>query len=421
MHPRSSILLALVLASMTRAADWPQWRGPDRTGLSGETGLLKAWPKEGPRLAWKVTGLGGGFSTPSFAGGRIYLMGAKGLPEESRAQAGYPEAVLCLDEKDGKEVWATEIGTTAGGHPGPRSTPTIDGDRAYAVSSNGVLACLDAGTGKLLWKKSLPKEFGGRPGSWMYAESPLIDGDRVVCTPGGDKATLVALDKKTGAEVWRSSVTGLSGGKRSYNVAAYSSVLAVVSGGVKQYVQFLSGGVVGVDARTGQLLWHYDRPANGTANCSTPLFKDDSVFAASAYRTGGGRARLVKDGDGFKAEEAYFVEKMQNHHGGMVLLGDHVFGAGNSALLCLEFASGKEVGSARAAGKGSVTYADGHLYHRGEDGTVCLVEATPALKERGRFKQPGRSARPAWAHPVIVNGKLYLRDWDALFCYDVKP
>jgi outer membrane protein assembly factor BamB len=419
MHPRSSILLALALAVSARAADWPQWRGPDRTGLSKETGLLKAWPKGGPALAWKVTGTGGGFSTPSVSGGKIYLMGSKGQPD-GRGKGSYPESVICLDEKDGKELWATEVGTTQGGYPGPRSTPTIDDGLAYAISSNGVLACLDAASGSVVWKKNLPKEFGGKAGGWAYTESPLIDGDRVVCTPGGEKHTLVGLDKKTGKQLWSASVTGVEAKRGKFNTAGYSSVIVANSGGVKQYIQFLHGGVVGLDAKDGTFLWHYDQPANGTANCSTPLFQDDSVFAASAYSTGGGRAKLVKDGNGFKAEEAYFVKKMQNHHGGMVLLDGRVYGTGGRALLCLDFADGNEAGSANSAGKGSVTYADGHLYHRGEDGTVCLVEATPALKEKGRFKQPDRSGQPAWAHPVVVNGKLYLRDWDALYCYDVK-
>jgi outer membrane protein assembly factor BamB len=230
---------------------------------------------------------------------------------------------------------------------------------------------------------------------------------------------MVALDRKTGAEVRRYPVAGLAGKRRSYSTAGYSSIIIAELFGVKQYVQFLSGGVVGVDVASGKLLWHYDSPANGTANCSTPLFRDGSVFAASAYGNGGGRAKIVKDGGDFKAEEAYFVKKMQNHHGGMVLVNGHVYGTGSSALLCIAFEGGDEAGSARSAGKGSVVYADGHLYHRGEDGTVCLVEATPALKEKGRFR-PDRSKQPAWAHPVVAGGKLYLRDWDALYCYDVK-
>lgn len=415
-----SLASLLTLALAVSAADWPQWRGPQRTGISSEKGLLAQWPKEGPKLAWKISGLGGGYATPSVANGKLYILGAPGMPDERRVKGTFTESVLCLDAKSGKQLWATEVGQTMGDWAGPRSTPTIDQGRAYVISSNGMLACLDADKGTLLWKKDLRKEFGGRAGGWAYAESPLIDGDVLVCTPGGEKATLVALNKQSGDVLWRASTKGMKSERGSYTTAAYSSAIVAESANLKQYVQFLSGGVVGVSAKDGRILWHYDAPANRTANCSTPLFHDDSVFAASAYGTGGGRAKITRDGNSLKADELYFVKKLQNHHGGMILLDGHIYGTGSSALLCVNFKDGTEVGSARAAGKGSITYADGHLYHRGEDGTVCLVEATPALKEKGRFKQPDRSKLPAWAHPVVANGTLYLRDWDALYAYDVR-
>lgn len=391
--------------------DWPAWRGPDRTGLSTETGLLKQWPTGGPKLLWEIKGLGDGFSTPSVAGGRIFLMGTKGKDEQ----------VMALDAKDGKILWTTPIGALAGGRPGPRCTPTVDGDLLYALSSDGKLICADTAKGEVRWRKDLKADFGGKTGNWAYAESPLIDGDVLVCTPGGDTATLVALHKKSGDVIWKAPVTGLKGGKRSYATAAYSSVIVAEAAGVKQYIQFLSGGVVGIAAKDGKLLWHYDHPANGTANCSTPIFRDDAVFAASGYGTGGGLAKLQRDGGQFKTEEAYFVKSMQNHHGGIILVGDHVYGTGSGALLCVEFKTGKVTWDNRSVGKGSVAYADGHLYVRSENGPVALVEATPAgYKEKGRFDQPDRSAKNAWPHPVIAGGKLYLRDWDVLLCYDVK-
>lgn len=435
---RALLILALAVATVpdsflsaqlkSTPGDWPAWRGPDRNGLSRETGLLREWPAGGPKLLWKATGLGGGFSTPSVAGGRIYVMGAKDQAEgkgktkgKGKAGPGSAESVLCLDARDGKPIWSTEIGALAGGHPGPRSTPTIDDDRVYAISSNGILACLGTGKGEVVWKRNLRSDFAGQSGGWAYTESPLVDGDTLICTPGGEAATLVALDKKTGKEIWRAPVKGLKAKRGSYNRAGYSSAIVVESGGVKQYVQFLSGGVVGIAAKDGKLLWHYDEPANGTANCSTPIFHDDSVFAASAYSTGGGRAKIVKAENGFKAEPVYFLNKLQNHHGGMVLVGEHVYGTGSGSLMCINFKDGKEAWSSRGAGKGSVAYADGHVYQRGEDGMVCLVEATPAgYKEKGRFKQPDRSSLRAWAHPVIAGGKLYLRDWNVLLCYDVK-
>lgn len=391
--------------------DWPAWRGPDRTGLSTETGLLKQWPSGGPKLLWEIKGLGDGFSTPSVAGGRIFLMGTRGKDEQ----------IMALDVKDGKILWTTPIGALAGGHPGPRCTPTVDGEVLYALSSDGKLVCADTAKGEVRWRKDLKADFGGKTGSWAYAESPLIDGDVLVCTPGGDSATLVALNKKNGEVIWKAPVTGLKGGKRAYATAAYSSVIVAEAAGVKQYIQFLSGGVVGVAAKDGKLLWHYDKPANGTANCSTPIFRDDAVFAASAYGNGGGLAKLQKDGDKFKAEEAYFVKSMQNHHGGMILIGDHIYGTGSGSLLCVEFKTGKIVWQDRSVGKGSIAYADGHLYVRSENGPIALVEATPTgYKEKGRFDQPDRSSKRAWPHPVVAGGRLLVRDWDVLLCYDVK-
>jgi outer membrane protein assembly factor BamB len=432
------VVAALALGQGLRAqlksapGDWPGWRGPDRTGLSPETGLLKRWPNGGPPLAWKITGLGAGYSTPALASGRIYVLGTKGSTEH----------VIALDAKDGKQLWAGKVGPMArgGNYPGPRSTPTVDGDRVYALGSDGKLVCLTTASGERVWARDLRTDFGGRTGNWDYSESPLIDGGVLVCTPGGDSATVVALDKKDGKVVWKAPVTGLKmkpqpdrpgkgkfgkgkgfrGGPASYSQVGHSSVVAADIGGVHQYVQFLCGGVVGIAAKDGKLLWHYDDPASRT-NCSTPIVRGDAVLAASGYGTGGGRANITLGGGTFKAEPAFFVKSLQNHHGGMVLVGDHIYGTGNAALLCVSFTDGEVAWQDRGVGKGSVCYADGHLYHRGENGAVALVEATPAAyREKGRFMQPDRSAKKAWPHPVVAGGKLYLRDWDALFCYDVK-
>jgi outer membrane protein assembly factor BamB len=308
-----------------------------------------------------------------------------------------------------------------GGHPGPRCTPTVDGDRVYALGSDGTLICADVGQGQVRWQKDIKKDFGGAYGSWAYAESPLIDGDVLVCTPGGNSATLVTLKKSSGEVIWKAPVTGIMAKKGTYSTAAYSSVVVAQIAGVKQYVQFLAGGVIGVDAKDGKLLWHYEAPANGTANCSTPIVRDDCVFAASAYGNGGGLAKITRDGDTFTAKEEYFVKQMQNHHGGMVLVGDHLYGTGGAALFCVDFKTGKIVWQDRSVGKGSVAYADGHLVVRSEDGPIALVEATPTgYKEKGRFSQPDRSKEKAWPHAVIAGGKLYIRDWDVLLCYDIK-
>jgi outer membrane protein assembly factor BamB len=404
------------------AYDWPQWRGPDRTGLSKETGLLKEWPSGGPKQVWKATDLGTGFSTPAVSAGRIYLLGAKGNDEH----------LFCLSEKDGSHVWDVKIGQKAGvGYPGPRSTPTIDDGFAYMVSSDGTLSCVPLDKGTVKWQKHYRKDFGGRHGSWAYAESPLVDGELVIGTPGSSSAALAAFKKRTGEVAWKTTITGVSrkpagekGKKRAsrdYAVAGYSSVVAAEIGGVRQYVQFLDGGVVGVSARDGKLLWHYEEPANDTANISTPIVRGDLVFAVTSYGTGGGQAKIIKTADGFQAEKQYFLSRFQNHHGGVVLVKDHLYGTTNATLLCVNFQTGTQTWSDRCVGKGSVTYADGHLYVRGENGKVALVEANPdKYILKGEFDQPDRSKERAWPHPVVANGKLYLRDVDILLCYDVK-
>jgi outer membrane protein assembly factor BamB len=398
-----------VPAPPAKPFDWPQWQGPDRTALSKETGLLKSWPPGGPPLAWKVEGLGGGFSTPSVAAGRVFGMSYR----------GNDEVVWALDEATGRPLWTTRIATPkkVGHGSGSRSTPTVDGELLYAVGVSGDLVCLEASTGKVRWQKNMPKEYGGRMMSgWGYSESPLIDGDKVIATPGGKAATLVALDKKTGDLIWKASVPEGDG-------AGYSSVIAADVHGQRQYIQFLGRGVVGVAADDGRYLWRYDRPANRTANISTPVYHDGAVFAASAYSTGGGLVRLTRDGDGVQAEEVYFNKRMQNHHGGMVLVDGYLYGTGSNALICQEYKTGKVMWEAREPGKGSICYADGRLYCRNEGGkgTLFLVEANPQrYVEHGRFDQPHRSSLNAWPHPIVANGKLYVRDQDVLLCYDVK-
>jgi outer membrane protein assembly factor BamB len=405
-------LVGSVLAAAALAQDWPQFRGPDRTGVSKETGILKAWPAEGPKLVWKGTNLGEGHATPSVAGGKIFGMGLRG--------DGAEEVVWALDEKTGKELWSTKIaaGTVLqarqGGN-GSRCTPTVDGDKLYVLGVSGELACLNVADGKVVWQKSLVKDFGGEVPRWGYSESPLVDGDKVIAAPGGSKS-IVAFNKKDGSVAWVSEVPGS-------NEAHYSSAIVANVGGQKQYIHFLSGGVVGIDAATGKHLWTYAAPANRTANCSAPIYKDGMVFAATGYQTGGGLAKLTKSGAATTAEEVYFTRNMQNHHGGMVLIGDYLYGfddAGRS-LTCIEFKTGKVMWADRSVGKGSITAVDGMLILRSERGPVALVEANPnAYVEKGRFEQPERSRAASWPYPVVANGKLYLRDQDIMLVYDLK-
>ncbi len=647
-------LCCTILLSCARADDWPQWQGPDRNAISKETGLLKEWPKEGPPLAWKTTELGGGDSAPSVAAGRLYGM----------SNRGEDEVVWALSEKEGKEIWVTRLGAAVQqGMPqskeGPACTPTVDGDRLYVLGMGGSLACLQVADGKVVWQFNLVTDFGGIVPTWSYRESPLIDGEKLICTPGGEGALLVALDKLTGKTIWKSRMpagtadanaaptgpaaaggpggsgvrTGAGGpgagsatvsgtkdpalfqsehfrmrafsgrlpngkylarlyfaetyegitgpGQRvfSFNVqgkefkdfdvwtkaggprrayietvpveitngefriaftqqvenpaikaievipqseasgatssaaslrvkagmsapftdssgqvwqpdsgfdggmaspgtfampgsqgvlaggdrgapaggqggfggggrggqgggrggfggarsgAAYASVIAIDFAGQRQYVQLTANALIGVAAADGKFLWRYDRPANRMGiNCSTPLYHEGMVFAASAYGAGGGLVKLSKTADGgIKAEEVWFSRNIENHHGGVVLVDGCLYGSnggnGGGYLVGLNFQTGEvrwneRDPDKRRVPKGSVTAADGRLYYRTEDGTMILIE--PSRKEyleRGRFEQPNRSRPPAWAHPVIANGRLYIRDQDVLFCYDVK-
>jgi len=413
--------LALAAAALAApAAGWPGWRGPNRDGLSTETGLLRAWPATGPTLAWKASGLGAGFSSVSVGDGRVYTMGD--------VEGG--QHVIALSAADGKKLWSAKVGAPwVDQYAGPRGTPTLDGDMVYAIGTEGTLVALEAATGKERWRKSLPADFGGRMMSmWTWSESPLVDGDRVVVTPGGSGALLVALDKRTGKEIWRTAAGDL--GPKGKDGAAYSSIVISNGGGVKQYVQLTGKGVVGVRASDGKLLWNYNRVANDVANIPTPVVKGDYVFTSTGYQTGSALLKLAPAAGGVSATEVYFLDgkTFQNHHGGMVLVGDHIYaghGHNRGNPIAIELATGKVVwGGAeqKAAGTGSaaVAYADGNLYFRYQNGTMALIEATPTgYVEKGTFAIPGASA-PSWPHPVITGGRLYIREQDTLLVYDVK-
>lgn len=643
------VVLALLgsqaLADAPQAHDWPQWRGPDRNAVSSETGLLQEWPEGGPPLAWRMDGLGSGYSGPSISNGRIFGM----------SNRGGEQIVWARTEADGNEIWAMPLGTapTEGlpqGKEGAGCTPTVDGELLYVLGLGGELACLQVADGKLVWHRNLPTDFGGRVPAWRYNESPLVDGDQIICTPGGEDATLVALNKLTGDVIWKSQAINADGGGErpdaspdqtrggpggrpsgpppggqqrggtgrdpggreaastttvtgtkdpglftsehwgmsafsvkvpngkylaklyfaetyegitgpgqrvfSFNVqgqefkdfdiwekagglrrayietapvevtggefridftaqvenpaikaielipqpegandaatseavirikagqaerftdssgqvwqpdqgfeggslspgsfdfaggrqgfgafggggrggrggfsesgAAYASAIVIDHEGQRQYVQLTAKALVGIAADDGELLWRYDRAANRMGiNCSTPIYHDGIVFAASAYGTGGGAVKLTKGPEGaVAAEEVYFVRNMQNHHGGMIVLDDCLYGAsgGNEGgfLVCLDFKSGEVLWRDRKAPKGSLALADGRLYLRSEEGELLLIEPSrEKFVQRGRFDQPDRSESPAWTHPVIANGKLYVRDQDVLLCYEV--
>jgi outer membrane protein assembly factor BamB len=305
----------------------------------------------------------------------------------------------------------------------------VDGALLYAMGTEGDLVCLETATGRERWRRSLPRDFGGQMMSgWKFSESPLVDGDRVVVTPGARGAALVALDKRTGKEIWRSSIPDL--GAAGGDGAAYSSIVISNGAGVKQYVQLLGRGLAGIRAEDGTFLWGYNRVANNVANISTPIVRGDYVFGSTGYQTGSALVKLSPAGAGLvRAEEVYFLDgrTFQNHHGGFVLVGDHIYGGQGHRMgipICVDFATGKVVwgGTIRNEGRGSaaITYADGNLYFRYENGLVVLIGATPAgYEQKGMLKLP-ESRAPSWSHPVVVGGKLYLREQDKLYVYELK-
>ena len=415
---------------LAEAADWPQWRGPDREGKSAETGLLKQWPEGGPKLLWEMTGLGTGFSSVAIVGGKLYTMGD--ISPDSGSEK--VQCVIAYDLGAKNRLWAAQVGPPHS--DGPRCTPTVDGGLVYAVGTSGNVVCIDAGAGKVLWKKNFQTDLdGGENPGWKFSESPLVDGGKLLCTPGGRKAVLAALDKKTGDIIWKCSMPDI--GSKGNDQAGYSSIVAADAAGIKQYVQLTNKGLVGVAAEDGRFLWGYNKIANGTANIPTPVVLADYVFCSTAYGTGSALLKLTPGtptasggGDGITAQEVYFLDAgtFQNHHGGFVRLGDYIYGGhghGQGAPTCIETKTGKIMWQAKQPGGGSsaVLYADGHFYFRYEDNTLALIEADPKQYTlKSTFKLPNRQGMsgPGWPHPVIVDGSLYLRHADVLLVYDLK-
>jgi outer membrane protein assembly factor BamB len=405
----SVILVTLVsFASTVHSAsfDWPQWRGPDRSDVSKETGLLKSWPREGPRRVWLYENAGNGYSGPAIAGGKLYTMGTR----------GGSECVLALDATTGKELWAVKIARTLENDwgDGPRATPAVDGDQVYALSGEGVLAALNLTDGSIRWRKTM-KELGGDLPGWGYCESPLVDGDRVLCTPGGERGTMAALDKKTGELVWQS--------REITDPAHYASIIPAEIHGTRQFIQLTEQSVFAITPQDGKLLWRAPWPGR-TAVIPTPIHRDGKVYVTSGYGVG---CMLISISRDFKPTTVYENRVMKNHHGGVVLVGDHLYGHAEPGWVCQKFDTGEEVWNHRSFGKGAVTSADGMLYCLDEgSGTVALVEASPkGWQEHGRFRLTPQSKIRSpegriWTHPVVSNGKLYLRDQEFIYCFDIK-
>lgn len=413
---RINLLLPLALlglaANRLESSDFPQWRGPLRDGHSPETGLLQEWPQDGPKLLWQVNDVGAGYSTPSVVNGRIYLLGNE----------GGTESVIALTAKDGTRVWSAKLGQV--GHPeqnpsypGARSTPTVDGKFLFALGSDGDLVCLETANGQEVWRRHLRHDFGGKYGEWAYSESPLVDGDKLICTPGGTNATLIALNKQTGEVIWKCAVPGGSD-------ASYSSVVNAEFSGVKHYVQFLATGLVGVDATTGKLLWKFEKTAKGSpAVILTPLVSEGMIYSG-AFRANCALIKpILKDG-AFTVEELYSGNKLPVGLGGVVKVGDQFYGSSSKSVLCVEFRTGTIKWEESSTGPSSWLVADNRIYLHAESGDMALIEpSAEAYREKGRFSPSGpptRGQAKAWAYPVIANGQLYLREQNLLWCYDVK-
>lgn len=419
---RRASFMSFFLAITTLAAwpsyaeDWPEWRGPQRAGHSLDTGLLTSWSENGPELIWKATGIGAGYSTVTIADGRVFTMGLRDGKGE----------LIALDKKDGKELWATTIDD----HD-PNSTPVIDGETVFALGWHGDLVAVDAVTGKERWRRHLAKELGGKTQTNCgFSESPLIDGEKVICTPGASDAIVAALKKRTGELIWKTKLPD-DVGEKGADGASYSSIVISEACGVRHYVALVGRGALGISPHDGRVLWTYNRIANEHANVATPVVNGDYIFCTTAYQTGSVLLKLVKEPSNkgkLRAEEVYFLKPkvMQNHHGGVILVGDHIYaghGHNKGFPLCIDFLTGKEAwrpGRGPGAGSAALLYADGHIYFRYENGVIALIEANPEKYVlKSTFTLPN-AVDKSWAHPVVVDGRLYLREPGTLFCYRVK-
>jgi outer membrane protein assembly factor BamB len=397
----TAIVLSLTTVVFNRMLDdWPQWRGPNRDGISVEKGLLKAWPQGGPPLAWKATGAGEGYSSFAASQGKLFTLGAR----------GDTEYVVAYDAASGKRLWETAHGRRFSNDrgDGPRATPTIEADRLYAFGASGDLSVLDVATGKVHWTVNVLKQYRGSNIQWGLSESPLVLSDRILINAGGP---IVALKKTDGSLLWKHDGSGLAG---------YSSAILHKAGSVNQAIFFTSDRVIGLDVNTGRSLWNYRQVANNVANIATPVVRGNRVFVSSDYGTGSALLELTPAGNDVSVREVYFTRQMKNHHATSLLIGDYLYGFDSAILTALKFDTGEVAWQNRSVGKGSLVFADERLYLYSEGGVVGLAEASPTgYREHGRFQlQTGRL--PTWSHPIVSGGKLFLRDQDTIYAYDVR-
>jgi hypothetical protein len=371
--------------------------------VSTETGLAQQWPSGGPPVVWTAPGLGAGYGAVAVKGTRVFVQGLR----------GNQTMVHSLNRADGKYLWSKNLGRGGSNDrgSGPRSTPTIDGDRVYILTEAGDLWCLGE-DGTEVWHRNILREFSGSNISWLISESPLVDGDRVIVTPGGRNAGIVALDKMTGKTIWTA--------KELSDHAGYASAMVVDVEGVRAYTTFTASAAVGVRASDGKLMWRYPAAANGTANIATPVVFQNKIFYTSDYGTGGGLVTVQAQSGELSAKEVYFTRQMRNHHGGVVLVNGTLYGFSGPILHAIDFLTGKLLWNDRSVGKGAVTYADNRLYILSEDNVVGLAEVTPkGYVEKGQF-QIADQGLPSWAHPVVAGARLYIRNQNTLTAYDVR-
>jgi len=408
-----TLVLAIATTSAS-AADWPQFHGPNRDNRSTDQGLVKTWPEGGPSRIWEVTGIGEGYSTVAIVGNRIYTTGAID-----------DDCVITALDMEGKKVWSRKNGNAwEGSYPGTRSTPTITEDGLlYHESGIGNLACFEADSGELVWSTNILEEFDGRNIIWGLAESPLVIGDNVICTPGGKEVSMVALDRKTGKVVWKCTEAGDRPG--------YASPILIEHQGLKQIVTAMSQSIVGIRASDGELLWQYPHKVFADENITTPLFHDGFVIVSGCVRRGTTSLRLQVAGDECSVETQWRNETLDNKQGGIVLLDGRLYGYAESQnksepWMCIDFSSGETifqsapVESSYKYKNGCLTYADGMFYLYADNGNMVLARPTDTgFEVTGKLKieDPGR--RPTWAHPVVFGGRLYVRYGDKLAAYDV--
>ena len=398
----AAVLSLSTVVSNRTPDDWPQWRGPNRDGISAERGLLKSWPQGGPPLVWRAAGAGEGYSSFAVSGGKLYTMGAR----------GGDEFLMAFNAADGKKLWEARMGARFSNDrgDGPRGTPTVDGNRIYSYGASGDIGAFDLATGRPVWSINVLRTFGGSNIIWGLSESPLVLSDRILLNAGGPGASIVALKKTDGSVLWKSQS----------DQAGYSSGVLHELGGVRQAIFFTGERAVGLNVDNGRQLWSYDRISNRTANIATPIVRGNHVFLSSDYGTGAALLELMPGGNRISAKEVYFTREMRNHHASSVLIGDHLYGFSSAILTAMKFDTGEVAWRDRSVGKGSLVFADDRLYLFSETGVVGLAAADPTgYREHGRFSLKTGSL-PTWTHPVVANGTLYLRDQDTIYAYNVK-